>query len=227
MPDLPVCYVFGAGEHFPFPLVKNVSDFVIAADGGFDALPAYGVTADLAVGDFDSLAAPPTSGNVIVLPKEKDDTDMAAALREGEARGYKLFHLYGGTGGRLDHTLANIQLLAGLAENGMQGYLFDKDNVITAIRNTAMEFPAGIQGIVSAFSHTDVCTGVYEQGLQYALDDATLTNRVPVGVSNAFTGLNSIISVRSGTLVIIFPRIEEETVWALTRCCKNAGSSSR
>ena len=205
----PVCYIFGAGEHFPFPLGKNAGDFIIAADGGYDALPAYGVTADLAVGDFDSLAVPATACESIILPKEKDDTDMAAALREGEARGYRLFRILGGTGKRLDHTFGNIQLLAGLAEKGLRGYLYGEDTIVTAIRNTSVEFPKEARGIVSVFSHTDKCEGVYERGLRYALDDAALTNRVPVGVSNEFTGEPSIISVRSGTLVIIYPRMEE------------------
>jgi len=209
MPGMPVCYIFGAGAHWPFSLAVNAGDFIIAADGGYETLPLYGVSADLVVGDFDSLAAPPTEGSIVTLPKEKDDTDMAAAIREGIARGYNVFHIYGGTGGRLDHTLANIQLLAGLAEQGLRGYLYDKETVVTAIRNTSIEFPAGMRGVISAFSHTDTCEGVYEKGLKYRLDDAVLTNCVPVGVSNEFTGQASIVSVRSGTLLITYPKSEE------------------
>lgn len=132
----PICFIFGAGEHFGPPPVPAPGDLVVAADGGFAYLEQYGLAPDLVVGDFDSLPKKPPSGvQTVVLPKEKDDTDMAAALREGWRWGYRVFHIYGGTGGRLDHTLANIQCVADLAQRGGTGFLFDRDTVITAIHN--------------------------------------------------------------------------------------------
>lgn len=207
MQNLPICYIFGAGEHYGPPPTPVFGDLVIAADGGFAYLEQHGLVPDLVVGDFDSLPKIPQSGvNTIVLPKEKDDTDMVAALREGQNRGYRVFHIYGGTGGRLDHTLANIQCIADLAQKGCKGCLFDRDTVITAIHNDKLIFSATARGTVSAFAHTEVCTGVYERGLKYPLTDATLRNTYPLGVSNEFTGVNSEISVREGTLIVIYPK---------------------
>ena len=206
MPNLPICYIFGAGEHYGPPPVPTSGDLVIAADGGLIYLEHHDLAPDLVVGDFDSLPKKPTSDvKTVVLPKEKDDTDMVAALREGKNRGYRIFHIYGGTGGRLDHTLANIQCIADLAQKGFQGYLFDRETVITAIHNDKITFPSSAQGTVSAFAHTEICTGVYERGLKYPLTDATLSNTYPLGVSNEFTGVPSGISVREGTLLIIYP----------------------
>ena len=65
--------------------------------------------------------------------KEKDETDMLAALAQGRARGYSCFHLYGGLGGMLDHTLANLQLLCAMAQAGEQGFLLDDEIAVTAI----------------------------------------------------------------------------------------------
>ncbi len=216
MSNLPVCYIFGAGEHYDPPPVPASGDLVIAADGGLTYLEQHGLAPDLVVGDFDSLKKIPQSGvKTIVLPKEKDDTDMVAALREGQNRGFRVFHIYGGTGGRLDHTLANIQCIADLAQKGFKGYLFDRDTVITAIHNSdtaihndndKITFPASAHGTVSVFAHTEICTGVYERGLKYPLTDATLKNTYPLGVSNEFTGVPSEISVREGTLIVIFPK---------------------
>lgn len=225
----PICYIFGAGEHYGPPPVPASGDLIIAADGGLTYLEQHGLVPDLVVGDFDSLPKIPQSGvNTIVLPKEKDDTDMVAALREGKNRGYRVFHIYGGTGGRLDHTLANIQCIADLAQKGFQGYLFDRDTVITAIHNSdtaahsndtaipngdtaihndKITFPASAHGTVSAFAHTEICTGVYERGLKYPLTDATLKNTYPLGVSNEFIGVNSEISIREGTLIVIYPKM--------------------
>ncbi|HOP12227.1 MAG TPA: thiamine diphosphokinase [Oscillospiraceae bacterium] len=203
----PICYIFGAGEHYGPPPVPVSGDLVIAADGGLTYLEQHGLTPHLLVGDFDSLTKKPSSElKTVVLPKVKDDTDMVAALREGKNRGYRVFHIYGGTGGRLDHTLANIQCIADLAQNGCKGCLFDRDTVITAIHNDKINFPASAHGVVSAFAHTETCTDVYERGLKYPLTDASLYNTYPLGVSNEFTGVNSEISVREGTLIVIYPK---------------------
>jgi len=200
-----VCYIVGAGEQYgPLP-VPAPDDFVIAADGGLAHLEGLHMMPNLVVGDFDSYPAGPGHVPSIVLPTEKDDTDMAAALREGWARGFRFFHLYGGTGGRLDHTLANIQLIADIACRGGCGYLFDRDMVITAIHNGSIAFPAVAKGTVSVFSHTETAAGVFECGLKYPLTDATLRNTRPLGVSNEFVGLPSSISVERGTLLVFCP----------------------
>ncbi len=204
------CFLFGAGEHYQLPDFQS-ADFIIAADGGFAYLGKHGVVPDLVIGDFDSLSAPPAGGpKTIVLPQEKDDTDMLAALREGWDCGFRRFCIYGGTGGRLDHTIANIQCLAGLACRGGRGYLFDRDTVITAVHNGGIAFPAGAGGIVSVFSCSGTSTGVSEQGLKYPLNNATLRSTYPLGVSNRFTGAPGSISVQSGTLLVIYPTNVQE-----------------
>lgn len=83
------------------------------------------------------------------LSKTKDRSDSAAAIRLGIERGYRLFYLYGCTGGRLDHTLASIQDLAYLAEHGMQGYLFDDGMAVTAVSAVRKKLPAADGGAES------------------------------------------------------------------------------
>lgn len=206
-----ICHLFGAGEYHDPPPAPESGDFIIAADGGLLHCQRYNIIPDLVVGDFDSLAEPPTGNQeTIVLPQEKDDTDMVAALREGWQRGFRIFHLYGGTGGRLDHTLANIQCIADLAIRGGRGYLFEKDTTITAIHNNQINFPASSKGMVSAFSHSETAVGVYESGLKYPLTNATLKNTYPLGISNEFTGIASRISVQTGTLIVIYPKNTKE-----------------
>lgn len=203
-----ICYIFGAGDYYgplPYPAKE---DFVIAVDGGFEHLKAQNIAPNLVIGDFDSLQEPVSAldTNVVVLPQEKDDTDMMAALQSGQSRGYRTFHIYGGTGGRLDHTLANIQCLAYLNRMGSQGLLFDRDTVITVISNGRMSFPAKARGLLSIFALTDVASGVCESGLKYSLHDAMLQNMYPLGISNEFTGQPSELSVKEGALIVIYPQ---------------------
>ena len=111
-----ICYVVGAMSlSLSLRPCPAPGDYVIAADRGYDSLMAYGVNPDLVVGDFDSLGEVPNHPNVIQLPAEKDDTDMVFALRQGLDLGYRRFVMLGGVGGRLEHTLGNLQLLDWLA----------------------------------------------------------------------------------------------------------------
>ena len=201
-----ICYVVGAGENYGLDFEPGGDDFVIAVDAGVCFLEEKGVHIDLVIGDFDTLRYVPQHPNVIALKPEKDDTDMLAAVREGIRAGYRRFFLYCGTGGRPEHTMANLQMLAGMSRKGIQGFLFGQDSVITAVTNETLTFPKGTSGYVSVFSHSEQSAGVYLEGLKYRLEDALLTNDYPLGVSNEFMGEESRIFVRDGTLLVFFPR---------------------
>ena len=201
-----ICYIVGAGENYGLDFIPSANDLVIAADAGIRYLEECGINADLVIGDFDSLNDIPTYPNTMALSPEKDDTDMLAAVREGIKAGYSDFHIYCGMGGRIDHTIANLQVLAYLSENDMRGFLFGKDSVITAITNQKISFEKVPSGYISVFSYTEKAEGIYLRGLKYELTDAVLTNTFPLGVSNEFIGRESSISVSSGTLLIVLPK---------------------
>lgn len=200
-----ICYIAGGGADYGLSFIPRPEDLVIAADAGFCYLERQKIAADYIIGDFDSLSYIPQTPNVTVLSPEKDVTDMSAAISIGIESGYDLFYLYGGTGGRIDHTIANLQLLADLAVQGKQGFLFDRSSIITAIRNSSLTFGEISSGYVSVFSHSEQSTGVYLKGLKYELTDATLKNTFPLGVSNEFIGNPSSITVENGTLLIVLP----------------------
>jgi thiamine pyrophosphokinase len=206
MPDPKrICYVVGAMSLSlslrPCPVP---GDYVIAADRGFDSLMAYGVTPDLAVGDFDSLGRTPNHPNVVQLPTEKDDTDMIFALRKGLELGYRRFVLLGGVGGRLDHTLGNLQSLDWLTTQGAQGFLAGEKTVATAIRDSSLTFPPSMSGGLSVFCNSGIAEGVNLSGVKYPLEDASLSNCFPLGVSNQFLGQNARITVREGSLLLLW-----------------------
>ena len=203
--ELGICHVVGAGEFCPRGLTPGPGDLVIAADGGFAALEGLGLSPDLVVGDFDSLGHRPDHPHVVALPVEKDDTDMHSAIRLGWERGYRAFRLYGGTGGRIDHTLANIQSLAWLASQGGRGWLVGPDWTATVLSDGgALTLEAGRQGTVSVFCLGDRAEGVDIQGLKYGLSDGVLTADYPLGVSNSFLGRESRVSVRRGKLLVLW-----------------------
>ena len=201
-----ICYIVGAmsltPDLRPYP---TQGDYVIAADLGFDSLMAYGVNPDLAVGDFDSLGHRPNHPNVIQLPAEKDDTDMVYALRKGLELGYRRFVMLGGVGGRLEHTLGNLQLLDWLALHGAQGFLAGEKTVATCIRDgRTITFPPSMSGYLSVFCNSGTAEGVTLSGLKYPLEDYMLTGSFPLGVSNQFLGVEAAVSVEKGSLLLIW-----------------------
>ena len=208
-----ICYVVGAGETDGIDFSPGAEDFVIAADAGFQVLEQKGIRMDLVIGDFDSLGFVPEHVGVRELEKEKDDTDMRAAVLEGIKAGYETFHIYGGTGGRIDHTIANMQLLAELSLSGKRGFLFGGDYIMTALTDGTLHFPPYDSGYVSVFAHSESAEGVWLSGLKYELRDAVLSNSYPLGVSNEFAGEKSSISVRKGTLILVFPQKAKEVAY--------------
>lgn len=206
------CYVVGAGDFYGFDTVLKPEDYVIAADAGLRYLENEKMIANLVIGDFDTLGEVPKHQNVIALSCEKDDTDTLSAVKEGIKLGYDVFLLYGCTGGRIEHTLANIQTLKYLSTQGKSGFLFDEDCIMTAITNDKISFSAHEDGYISIFSLTDKSEGVSLKGLKYELSKYTLISDHPIGVSNEFAGRQSTIEVEEGTLLVVFPRAYKEDV---------------
>ncbi|MBQ4067167.1 MAG: thiamine diphosphokinase [Clostridia bacterium] len=199
-----ICYIIGASVTDGMYIDKREGDYVIAADGGLAALEKTGVCADLAVGDFDSLGRVPELDNKICHPCEKDDTDTALALCEGIKLGFRSFVIYGGLGGRLDHTMANLQNCAGAADHGCVCWLWGEDNAVCVFGDEdELSFEKGKSGMISVFSPARTM-GVNLSGLKYTLSDACLTSSVPLGVSNEFTGEEALISAQNGVLIAMW-----------------------
>ncbi|MBR3779890.1 MAG: thiamine diphosphokinase [Clostridia bacterium] len=199
-----VCYIVGAGDCTELSINKNKDDLIIAADGGYRYLINANISPDLIIGDFDSLGDIPDGENVIRLNPVKDITDMDAAMQIGIEKGYSEFHIYGACGGRIDHTLANIQLVASAASKDMKAFIHDGKTVITALCNESIKFTNDYKGYISVFSHSDECTGVTLKGLKYPLENAVLSNKFPLGVSNEFIGCESEISIANGILILVY-----------------------
>ena len=200
------CVIVGGAEIRTYDRVRQYfqpDDFFIYCDCGLRHQKALGAEPDLIVGDFDSHEKPETDRETIVLPVEKDDTDMMLAVKRGLERGETLFHLYGGMGGqRTDHTVANLQALLYLADHGAEGWLHGRGERWTAIRDGSIVFPARPEGILSVFCVGPDAEGVTIRGAQYPLEGATLTASVPLGVSNHFIGQDIMVEVTHGSLLL-------------------------
>ncbi len=206
------CFIFGAGSFYGLRERPTADDFVVAADAGYRCCRQAGIRPDLLVGDFDSMAQPEDFADVLRVPVEKDDTDTVLAARQGLERGCDTFYIYGGTGGtRLDHTLANLQLLLFLRRRGVRAYLYDRNFVFTAAEGETLTIRRTVPwGLLSVFCADGPVEGLSLRGVQYPLADAPLQADFPLGVSNHILEEQAEISVRRGALFVGWQLPEEE-----------------
>ena len=199
------CLIFCAGACNTLLTAPEQEDHILVADGGLRHTQALGICPHEILGDFDSLGYIPP--NATVHPVEKDDTDAMLAARRGLEKGFREFWFYGSLDGpRLDHTVANFQMLQYLADQGAAGYLIGESQLATVVKNSSLTFPAAEEGIVSVFSLTTSAAGVTIRGLQYGMERGTLTSGFPLGVSNHFIGEKAAVSVEDGSLLVIWDR---------------------
>ena len=131
-----ICYIIAACKEQlnKISIPSNDNNLIIAADGGYDILKELSIAPDIVLGDFDSIDNIPNHKNLIKHPAEKDDTDTLLSFKLGLKNGYKNFVIYGGTGGRFDHTIANVRTLSEIADNDARGFLVGNGTIITVIK---------------------------------------------------------------------------------------------
>lgn len=189
-------------------------DTIICADGGYLHAREAGIIPDAVIGDFDSadfdeiandLRAADPSGSCQILrcAAEKDDTDTMICLKYAIDRGFDEFTVLGGLGGRLDHTVANLQTMSHAVDTGKTIWFIDGNNRATLRKPGSLTVHKAEGFKISLFSYGDCCEGVSIQGVKYPLENCLLNNSFPLGVSNEFIEEKIEISHFSGKLLII------------------------
>ena len=133
------CYIVGAGDNSGTNFTKKDNEFVIAVDGGLQILQYINIIPDIIMGDFDSLGYVPVGENVIRHEIKKDDTDTMLAVKYAIENGYNDIEIYGGTGGRIDHTIANFQTMLYASQKGANIKMIDATNEYVVITDTCIE----------------------------------------------------------------------------------------
>ena len=205
------------GGSVPGSAVPSLPDgaMVIAADGGVDRALALGLHVDLAIGDFDSvsdagLAAAETAGARIERhPATKDATDLELALDAAVALHPARVVVVGSDGGRLDHLLGSVLLLADERYAAIEIDACLGDAHVHVIRGTRALL--GTPGdLLTLLPVHGAAQGVTTEGLEYPLRDETLPPGTSRGVSNVFAASEARITVDRGCLLAIRPAPEPE-----------------
>ena len=184
-------------------------DHLIGADGGTRHMLALGLMPDAVVGDLDSLE-PETVAKLIAqgvdverYPIAKDQTDLELAIERGLRAGASEILLLGAVGGRLDQTLANLLILA-QRNWPVPLRLAEGSQLAQVLRSgETLMLHAAPGSTVSAIPLSAIVTGITYTGLEYPLQDATLSIGSTRGVSNFVASSPATITIDEGVLLVV------------------------
>jgi thiamine pyrophosphokinase len=194
----------------PLPRPLAAADLVLAADGGLALAAPLGLDVDLVVGDLDSVSATDLAtarargAEVEEHPTDKDRTDLAIALDAAVLRGASEITVVGNAGGRLDHLLGGLLLLAAEAYATCRITALVGPAVVTVCHDeVALEGAVG--ELVSLLPAHGRARGVRTDGLRFPLHDEDLLAGSSRGVSNELAAATARVRVQAGALLVVQP----------------------
>jgi thiamine pyrophosphokinase len=205
------CVVFAGGDlERPEVLKERLTgrEYILAADGGARYALALGLTPRKVVGDMDTLGADELrelrgmGAEILVFPKEKDESDTLLALRNAVESGYADIEIWGALGGRFDHSAANIVLLTHPLAAGVRVQLFTwNQRIFIPERGQAIDGAPG--DLISFFPMGGDVTGIQTRGLQYQPKGGRLKFNYVMGLSNVMLARTCAISWETGILLCV------------------------
>lgn len=143
---------------------------------------------------------------VFLLPPEKDMTDAEAAIDIASQLGFAHIDVLGGFGGRLDHTLGNVALLAKYVDSPIHLKIFDGINSVTMVGPGMHTVAHEGYTYLGILPYGGCARGVSLSGMKYSVQDIELSDSCTLGVSNEITHACATVSCEEGYLLLVHSR---------------------
>ncbi len=197
------------------PVPRNLgtlpaADMVIAADEGFDNARDLGIHVDLLVGDLDS-ASPGAAHQAQAVerhPVDKDETDLELALAAALNAGMESVTVIGTIGGRVDHALGNLLVVAADRWADLRIHLRIDGTRAWVVRDR-VEVHGTVDDLVSLLAVGGQATGVTTTGLAWPLSNGVVEPGAGLGMSNRLASPTATVAVGTGTVLVLAPGPEE------------------
>ena len=191
---MPKCNVVLNGEHYKGDI--DTSLFTIVADGGYNMLHSKSV--DVFVGDKDSVDTDSIlARELIELSPQKDMTDGEFAVDYAIEHGFDTIYLYGVDGGRLDHILTNLGMIARAEDRGVHVVARCNAHDIYFFGGDGTFCLDGVAGRTISIVPFDGSLHIMSmEGLYYTVADYILEHTSSRGMSNVAT--SDTIRIRFG-----------------------------
>ena len=187
---------------------------IIAVDKGAMVLDKLGIVPDYLVGDFDSaegfvidnfkrMFAELGKPVIKQFRPEKDDSDTEIGIKTAMSLEPEEIVITGATGTRLDHTMANIDLLMIPLSSGVKASIVDEYNRIYLADSEFTLSRKKVYGkYFSLIAFSEEITGLTIKGAKYEIEDYTLSKGVSLGISNEFSKAKVSVSFKEGILIV-------------------------
>ncbi|MFS0643537.1 thiamine diphosphokinase [Siminovitchia sp. 179-K 8D1 HS] len=211
----PIIHIVAGG---PGHLIPDLSLFAdhpalwAGVDLGVRTIILAGIAPHIAVGDFDSVSEEEWQQIEKKVPAihkfrpEKDETDMELALMWAASQEPDKIVIFGGTGGRLDHFLANAFMMAGYKQKypAITFELIDKNNVLSVVLPGSYSLERDpLKKYVSFIPVFNKVTGLTLTGFKYPLNDHTVPPGSSLCISNELIEKTGHFSFEKGILMVI------------------------
>lgn len=191
-------------------------DLIVAVDAGLESAKSLGLIPHVVVGDFDTVSSQVLEEyqrlpDIIweVHNPEKNETDTELAVHTAMNMGAGEITILGGTGGRMDHMLGNLQLMAACLKQGVSACLIDSQNKVYLLKEGKTFRREELWGkYISFLPFTQKVHGITLKGFYYPLNQRNITMGEEAGlcISNELSEDTGSISFTSGILICVESR---------------------
>ncbi|SHN15655.1 thiamine diphosphokinase [Gracilibacillus kekensis] len=190
-------------------IYKDKVDLWIGADLGASYLLDQNITIDIAIGDFDSIDH--NTKNKIKYsasiykeyPIEKNETDLELAIEKALTYDPDSIFLFGVTAGRLDHELANIQLLYRLLDQNTKAVIIDRQNEIAMFKPGKYQVCSNHNNQISFIPFSSTVQDLTLEGFYYPLSNETISWGSTRCISNHLIKQHGTFLFNHGILIMI------------------------
>lgn len=191
------------GGEISFELLTNYcknSDIIIAVDHGYDYLKKIGYESSILIGDLDSVNNINKDIEILKFNPKKNYSDTELALNKAmEYKPYEI-NILGATGGRLDHFLANVDILIKNL-NKVDTYIVDTKNRIRICEDKIYVLKK--YKYFSILPYTYEVNGLSIKGAEYEIDNINIQRGRSFTISNSVVADKAEITLKSGVIILI------------------------
>lgn len=189
-------------------VTRHMDELIIVVDGALNVTHRLGMEPDYIVGDFDtadnSLMEHYDSKIILRHPTEKDQTDTELAIETAISAGCNEIKIFGATGSRLDHSLANIFLLQSLLECGIKAEIVNENNrLYLKNKSFSLKRNEAWGEFVSLLPLSETVEKVTLTGFKYPVKELTFYRERTLGVSNEITAEEAMVEFTNGIFIVV------------------------
>lgn len=190
-------------------ILKEDYDYIICADGGANHTYNMKIKPNFIIGDLDSVKEEVriyyknSDVKFEKFPAKKNETDTELCIYLAQKLNATNIDFLGALGGRIDHMIANINLLYYVKMQGIIPRIISDNEEIYIVDNEEIEIYGKKGDVISVIPINGDAKYVTLSNLEYPLENYNMKFYLPLGISNVMIENKCKIKVDEGSLLVI------------------------